>query len=130
MGMYIHAPIEEGNPHRTLIINVSGKLTEHDYDQLIERTNELVAHHGKINMLVELSDFDGWTAGAAWEDLKYGMEHFSHIERMALIGESIWEKGMALFIKPFTSAEVRYFDRTDSKAAYNWVDAQEPDTTT
>jgi len=121
MGMYIHSTIEDGTAHRVLQINVTGKLVEQDYQQLIKRTNELVAQHGKINMLVELTDFEGWTAGAAWEDLKFGMDHFSHIERMALIGESIWEKGMTFFIKPFTSAEVRYFDQADSEAAYNWT---------
>lgn len=121
MGMYIHSDIDEGTPHRVLQINVTGKLVEHDYEQLIQRTNELVAQHGKINMLVELTDFEGWTTGAAWEDLKFGIEHFKHIERMALIGDSIWEKGMTLFVKPFTSAEVKYFDRTDSKVANEWV---------
>lgn len=125
MGMYIHAPIDEAAPHRTLMISVSGKLVEHDYDQLVERMNELVAYHGKINLLVELSDFDGWTAGAAWEDLKFSMDHFRHIDRMAIIGESMWERGMTLFIKPFTSAEVKYFDHADSKAANDWVNELE-----
>ena len=106
---------------RTLEITVSGKLVEEDYRTLTERTAELIANHGKINIIVELADFHGWTAGAAWEDLKFGMEHFDHIDKMALIGESMWEEGMTLFIKPFTTAEVRYFDREKSEDAYNWI---------
>lgn len=121
MSMYIRAPLEDGPDVRTLEISVSGKLVEDDYKKLVERTDELIANHGKLNMIVELTDFHGWTAGAAWEDLKFGIEHFNHIERMALIGDSAWEKGMTLFIKPFTSAEVKYFDHNDSEAAYNWI---------
>ena len=35
--------------------------------------------------------------------------------------ESIWEKSMTLFVKPFISAEVRYFDYKDSATASDWV---------
>ena len=30
-------------------------------------------------------------------------------------------KGMTLFVKPFTRAEVRYFDSSDSDAAAQWI---------
>jgi hypothetical protein len=119
--MYIRAPLEDGPDVRTLEICISGKLVEEDYKKLVERTEELVANHGSINISVELKDFQGWTAGAAWEDLKFGVEHFNHIERMAIIGDSAWEKGMAFFVKPFTTAEVKYFDQKDSEDAYNWI---------
>lgn len=121
MGMYIRAPLEDGPGVRTLELVVSEKLTEDDYKKLVDRTEELVANHGSINMIIELNDFHGWTAGAAWEDLKFGIEHFNHIDRMAIIGESAWEEGMTLFIKPFTSAEVKYFDHEHNEEAYNWI---------
>lgn len=121
MGMYIRAPLEDGPGVRTLELVISGKLTEDDYRKLVDRTEELVANHGSINMIIELNDFHGWTAGAAWEDLKFGIEHFNHIDRMAIIGDSAWEEGMTLFIKPFTSAEVKYFDHERNEEAYNWI---------
>ncbi len=122
MGMYIRAPINEGAPHRTLLISVEGTLVEDDYRQLGERMQELVAYHGKINMLVELSDFHGWTAAAAWKDFKFGLEYANDMERIALVGDREWEKGMAVFVKPFTSAEVKYFDHTNIQEAHDWVE--------
>jgi hypothetical protein len=121
VSIYIRAPLEDGPGVRTLELVVSGKLVEEDYNKLVERTEELVANHGSINMIIELKDFHGWTAGAAWEDLKFGIEHFNHIDRMAIVGESVWEEGMAMFIKPFTTAEVKYFDHKHSDDAYNWI---------
>lgn len=121
MSMYIRAPINEGAPHRTLLITVSGKLIEDDYIELIERMKELVAYHGKINILIELDDFHGWSAGAAWQDLKFGIDHADDIEKIALVGDSAWEKGMAIFVKPFTSAEVQYFDVNNIQDAHDWV---------
>lgn len=121
MSMYIRAPLEDGPEVRVLEVAVSGKLVVSDYSALSERAEELIANHGKINLLVELSDFQGWTAGAAWEDFKFGVEHFDDIDRMALVGDSVWEEGMAYFVKPFTTAEVKYFDRADADQAYEWV---------
>lgn len=83
--------------------------------------DELTRQHGKIRILLELIDFHGWTAGALWEDTKLGLRHFADIERLAIVGDRRWEKGMALFCKPFTTAEVRYFDLADRAEAVRWV---------
>jgi len=77
--------------------------------------------HDKVRILVELVDFHGWTAAAAWEDTKFGMRHFSDIERMAIVGDEAWEKGMALLLKPFTKAKVKYFDANQMAAAKTWI---------
>lgn len=125
MGMYIRAPINEGAPNRTLLASVVGKLEEQDYQKLGERMKELVAYHGKINMLIELSDFHGWTAGAAWEDFKFGLEYAEDIEKIAIVGENDWQEGMSIFIKPFTNAELQYFDKNNIQEAHDWVEDQE-----
>lgn len=38
------------------------------------------------------------------------VKHFNDIERLAIVGDSKGEKGMAIFCKPFTTATVRHFD--------------------
>ena len=64
-----------------------------------------------------MHDFHGWTLGAVWEDVKFDLRHFSHIERLALVGDTKWEAGMAMFCKPFTTAKVRYFDESKAEEA-------------
>ena len=66
-----------------------------------------------IALLVELIDFKGWTAGALWEDTKFAARHFNDIDRLAVVGDARWEKGITVFIKPFTKAQVKYFDMKD-----------------
>jgi hypothetical protein len=58
---------------------------------------------------------------ALWEDIKFDVKHFSDIERIAMVGERKWQKGMATFCKPFTTAKVRYFERSDLEAAREWI---------
>jgi hypothetical protein len=111
---------EEGGG-KILVIHVSGTLAKPDYAQLVPEMERLVQQHGKVRVLIEMTDFHGWDVSAAWEDFKFGVEHFSDIERMAMVGENKWQHGMATFCKPFTTAKVRYFDHSDAALARQWL---------
>jgi hypothetical protein len=92
---------------KVLVVRLSGKLTKEDYQRFVPEVERLVRQHGKIRMLVQMHDFHGWTAGALWEDIKFDLKHFAHIERLALVGDRKWEAAMAVFCKPFTTATIR-----------------------
>ena len=66
-------------------------------------------------------DFHGWTTAAAWDDTKFGIQHFNDIERIAIVGDAAWGKGMALLCKPFTMAKVKYFNTGQMAAANSWI---------
>lgn len=102
-------------------LTFKGKVTKEDYEMFVPQIEGLMQGDAKIRLLVELHDFKGWTAGAFWEDTKFAARHFNDIERLAIVGEAQWEKGMAKFIKPFTMAEVRYFDMQDRHRAQDWI---------
>lgn len=115
------AELKELDNGRLLEVHLTGKLLKKYYETFLPAVERLVKQHGKIRMLVEMHDFHGWTAGALWEDISFHATHFNNIERLAIIGETNWEKGMAAFCKPFTAAEVRYFDHTKAAEARDWL---------
>ncbi len=106
---------------KILILKLSGKLTKEDYAHFTPAVERAVKDHGKVRILVHMHGFHGWSLGAVWEDVKFDLHHFSHIERLALVGESRWEAGMAVFCKPFTTAQVRYFDESKVEEATAWL---------
>ncbi len=106
---------------KRLHVKVSGKLNKEAYETFVPTVERLIQEHGKLRILMEMHDFHGWTAGALWEDMKFDFKHWSDIERLALVGESKWEQGMAIFCKPFTTAKVRYFDQTSLSDAEAWI---------
>lgn len=114
--------LNEENNGKLLVIHVSGTLNKDDYTVFVPAFERLVKEHGKLRVLFDMSDFHGWDIGAAWEDLKFGVDHFSDIERMAMLGDKKWQEGMAIFAKPFTKAEVRYFDHAKAAEARKWLD--------
>lgn len=117
--MSIQVIAEEGG--ELLHVVLGGKLHKEDYQAFAPEVDRLVQEHGKLSILLELHDFHGWDAGALWEDLKFDVKHFSDIKRLAIIGETRWEKGMAVFCKPFTTAKVRFFESRQLDVAREWV---------
>jgi hypothetical protein len=61
-------------------------------------------------------DFHGWEERAIWNDIKLGLKHLQDIDRLAMVEDKWWEKGMSMVCMPFTTAKVRYFDRAADDA--------------
>ena len=112
----------EGN---VLEIKVTGKLTKEFYEEFVPVVDNMFEQNEKIRILCQMHDFHGWTMGALWEDLKFDLRHWKDIERLALVGESKWQQGMAAFCKPFTTAKIQYFNHDDLAKAYDWVRAED-----
>ena len=102
-------------------VKVTGKLTKESYEKFVPVVEGQLKEHGVVRMLFSMHDFHGWTAGALWEDIKFGAHHWKDIERLALVGETKWQKGMAVFCKPFTKAKIEYFDQDKIAEARQWV---------
>lgn len=110
---------------RIIEVQLTGKLTKEAYRHFVPLTEEQIKQFGKVRMLVIMHDFHGWEAGALWEDIKFDVKHFNDIERLAIVGESKWEKGMTVFCRPFTTAKIKYFDHSEIDAARQWIEADD-----
>ena len=112
---------EDEDEGKVLAIQVSGKLTMADYVYFAPEFERLVQLNGKLRLMFNLAGFEGWEAGAVWKGIKFDFKHFGDIERVAMIGESRWEHGMATFCKPFTQATIQYFDHAKTAEAWKWL---------
>lgn len=111
----------EGQDGKVLEVHVHGKLSHDDYRRFVPEFERLIQQHGKIRVLFEMSQFHGWEARALWDDIKFDWKHFADIERLAMVGDQKWEKWMAGFCRPFTTARIRYFDHGHEDAARAWL---------
>lgn len=117
--------VTEAENGQLIEIELTEKLTAEDYEKFVPVTEQRIQQFGKVRMLVVMHDFHGWDAGALWDDIKFDIKHFNDIERLALVGESRWEKGMSVFCKPFTTAHIKYFDHSELTAAREWVQSSD-----
>jgi len=115
--------MEEIDTSNLMEVHLSGRLVKEDYLSFMPEAERLIQLHGKIRVLVVMSDFHGWDSGALWEDIKFDVKHFNHISRVAIVGEKKWQKAMSHICRPFTTAKIRYFDHDELAAAREWLNA-------
>lgn len=106
---------------RVLVIYVTGKLTAEDYGVFVPEADRLIKLHQKISVLWVMHDFDGWKASALWEELKFAATHLGEVKQLAIVGDRQWHEGIHKFIKPFSTAAVRYFDPHELDDARAWL---------
>jgi hypothetical protein len=111
------------NDGKFLVVRLTGKLHKSDYQHFVPPVEQAVQKHGKVRIIVVMQNFHGWDAGALWEDIKFDVKHFNHIEKLAVVGEKTWEKWMVAFCKPFTTATIKYFSIERQADARAWVTA-------
>ena len=116
-------PIElkEENGGKLLSIHVRGNLVKADYGDFIPEFERLVRREVVLRVLFDMTGFLGWKDGSLWDEIKFDIKHFSDIGRLAIVGNNKWQQAMTTFSKPFTLADVRYFDHTDIEGARKWL---------
>jgi hypothetical protein len=111
----------EKNRGKVVEVHVSGKVTKADFQHFVPEFERQVRQNGKLRLLFDITDFNGWEVDALWEEIKFDIKYFSEIELLAIVGDKKWHHGMAVFCKPFTKATIQYFDHTNIVEARNWL---------
>lgn len=108
---------------RLVAYRASGKLTDDDYQTFLPVLKQRIRDYGSISLLIEFKEFEGWEPKAAWDDFRFGMDYQAAFSRIAVIGESAWQRWMMSLSSYFVSAEMRYFEAGEDvlAEAVNWL---------
>lgn len=104
-----------------VIVDASGKLTRDDYEIFDNELDEAMEAAAPSLLLIRLRDFQGWEPQALWKDIELDLKHRRTFERIAVVGHSTVAEWLTRLFKPFTAAEVRYFDDDHADAAIGWL---------
>jgi len=113
----------KGFPDNVVAISCKGQVTRQDYDTvLVPAVERTLQAHDKVRLLYEAGpEFEGFDAGAMWEDLKVGVEHFSRWERVAVITDIEWI-GLAMRLFSFLlPGAMRIYPTKDAAKARLWI---------
>ena len=114
-----------GAPDGVLAFKAVGRVESSDYEQVLSPAIEAAtAEHGKVRIVLELGpEYEGYSTGAAWEDVKLWAPRLTSWERCAvvtdhgLLGDTI---KMFAHIMP---GEVRVFPTSAIDDALAWAAA-------
>jgi len=110
------------NEKGILAFKASGKLTDADYQQFLPILERLIRESGRISLYIELEDFEGWEAKAAWADVRFGLVHDRDFKRIAVVGDNTLEHAGIALSNFFTHTDMRFFDKQHTQAAWEWLE--------
>lgn len=107
----------------TLAVKASGKLSKENYETVfLPILEKLIKHYGKIRLVMQFDDsFEGWEAGAMWDDAKFGVQHRKDFTRVALVGGPKWMHWGTKLGAAIMDGEVRNFPADQLLEAIVWV---------
>lgn len=110
-------------PDGVLGFTAKGTVTAQDYESIIVPAVEAMAERqGGIRFLYHLGeDFDGFEAGAVWDDAKLGLAHYTGWKKMALVSDVEWIRGAVRLVGLAIPGHVRVFHNAELDAARRWV---------
>jgi hypothetical protein len=103
---------------------VVGRLDAQDVVALSKQIEDAIVGHGKpIGLLVDLSEMDGATWAARWEEMRFLQKHNDQIARLAIISNDDWQeiREMILIATAAMQAETSYFLSSEIDHAWHWV---------
>lgn len=120
--MYQFLERSEGN---VVGIKLSGKLTHAEYKELVPFIEERIERFGKIRLLLEFQDFEGWGMHAALDDIMFAYRNHGSVERLALVLDTKADEWALLVDQPFgrmMAGVEKVFKASKMDEAWLWVE--------
>jgi len=113
----------ENLPDGVVGVSAIGTISGDDYETtLIPVIDEAVDQHGKVALLLVFgSDFEGYTAGAAFDDMRFGLTHATAFRRIAIVSDNQWLRNGAAAMMYLIPGKSRGFSVDDLESAKEWV---------
>jgi hypothetical protein len=112
-------------PESAVGIRASGEVTGDDYRTVLIPAVEAALQGGhKVRLLYVLGEDVkglGFTAGAAWQDTKVGLGHYSSWEKVAVVSGKEWLRHSVDIFGYLIPGEVKAFTPAEEAEARSWV---------
>jgi hypothetical protein len=105
-------------PDNVVGIVTKGRVTNEECANILSPVMEDSLKHDKVRLYYEIgSRFPG----AAWEDLRIGVEHIPQWERVAVVTDVGWVRHTVNALRFLMTSEVRVFTTFQAAEGLAWV---------
>ena len=113
----------EGAPEGVLAFEAVGEVDAQDYEDVLKPAiEESLAGGGRLRFVFEIgSEFDRYTADAAWDDMMLEFAHLTEWQRCALVTDLDWVEHAAKALGWLMGGRLKVFDIDELKAALEWA---------
>ncbi len=110
-------------PHGIDGVRAIGKVSKEDYEQIFVPLLDEARREGRrVRFLYQLGqEFEGFTAGAAWEDAKIGLHSMRLFDGCAVVTDLGWIRESTRLMGFLMPCPVRSFGNQELDEAINWL---------
>lgn len=108
-------------PPNILGFRLQGNITLKQQRQIGRILEKQIEKSGKIRLIIQMESRGSKDAESLLSDLNFAYVYSDKIERMAVIGNKPWEKTCIALFGLFAHIKSAYFDRSESEAAWKWI---------
>lgn len=102
-------------------IEFSDSLTEDDYDTFVSTLKQSLEQHTTTRFLCVLDGVEGWEPEEKWEQLAFDVRHVSDLDKVAIVGDDLWERWVDKVNLLFPASQIQTYDADDYDEALQWV---------
>ena len=105
-------------------VQLTGEVSKEEREEVVKMFKEIVNANGRINILIELSEFKVFGSEALAVDIEYVMPVVSKLKRFAFVSDSKWQEWYIAIDKTFAKMfgiEENYFDVDKIDEAWKWL---------
>ncbi len=112
-------------PDGVLGVVASGEVIASDYETvLVPAIEAALAKFGGVRIVYQIGPaFTGYSAGAAWDDMKLGIAHLRAWERVAVVTDVEWVAAAMRLFSFAVPCPVRQFPNAELAQAVQWAAA-------
>jgi len=113
----------DGYPDDVVAFRAEGIVTRDDYQEtLIPVLEERIGARGKVKLLYWCGpEFKGFSAGAMWDDARFGLTHWGDFSKIAVVSDIEWVRQSVKLFAPLMRAPVRVFHNAEIDDARSWI---------
>ena len=102
-------------------VELSDTLTEEDYEVFASDLKNHLEQHTTTRALFVMNDVDDWEPAERWEDLAFDIRHLRDLDKVAIVGDDLWETWLEKVELLFPMSTVRTYAAEDREEAIQWL---------
>lgn len=113
----------EGYPRDVIALDFKGLITSQDYTMTLAPLVEAAEQdHDTLKLLFVMGDyFDGFSAGAMRQDIRFGFAHINSFSKIALVSDKDWIRNGVKAVGLLMPADIMVFDLDELDDAAAWI---------
>lgn len=103
---------------------IEGEVKQTDIDQAAKTMEDSIKEQGKLRLLMEVKHLEGYDSIAAFmKDTQKTFQHYTDFEKIAIVTEEKWLKGVASLGDLINPANIKQFALSEREIAEEWIEA-------